>query len=76
MLQLLLAILIGLAPAPVAAQDPVKVSPRDYKVEIENDWVRVLRVKRAIRHADVAGPRDAGDAGMEPESRGGGRSPV
>ena len=47
MLQLLLAILIGLAPAPVAAQDPVKVSPKDYKVEIENDRVRVLRVKWA-----------------------------
>ena len=46
MLQVLLAILIGLAPAPVAAQDPVKVSPKDYKLEIENDWVRVLRVKR------------------------------
>ena len=45
MLQLLLAILIGLSPAPVAAQDTVKVSPNDYKVEIENDWVRVLRVK-------------------------------
>ena len=27
-----------------AAQDPVKLSP-DYKVEIDNAWVRVLRVK-------------------------------
>ena len=46
MFQLLLAILIGLAPAPVAAQDPAKISPKDNKVEIENAWVRVLRVKR------------------------------
>jgi quercetin dioxygenase-like cupin family protein len=29
----------------VGAQDRVQVSP-DYKAEIENDWVRVLRVKR------------------------------
>jgi len=28
-----------------AAQDPVKVDPAAYKVEIENQWVRVLRVK-------------------------------
>lgn len=30
-----------------AAQDPVKVSPAEVKVEVENDLVRVLRVKRA-----------------------------
>jgi quercetin dioxygenase-like cupin family protein len=30
----------------VAAQDPVLVSP-DYKPEIDNNWVRVLRVKRS-----------------------------
>lgn len=32
----------------VAAQDPVQVSP-DYRAEIENNWVRVLRVKRGPR---------------------------
>jgi quercetin dioxygenase-like cupin family protein len=30
-----------------AAQDPVKLSPAEVKVEVENDLVRVLRVKRA-----------------------------
>lgn len=29
---------------PVSAQDPVKVDPKHYKVEFENDDVRVLRV--------------------------------
>jgi beta-alanine degradation protein BauB len=44
MLQRLLMIAIGIA-ALAAAQDPVQVSP-DYKAVIENNWVRVLRVKR------------------------------
>jgi beta-alanine degradation protein BauB len=44
MLQRLLMMGIGLA-ALVPAQDPVLVSP-DYKAEIENNWVRVLRVNR------------------------------
>ena len=44
MLRRLLTICLGFA-AMLLAQDPVKVSP-DYKVEIENKWVRVLRVKR------------------------------
>jgi len=39
-----LTIGIGFA-ALAAAQDPVQASP-DYKAEIENNWVRVLRVKR------------------------------
>ncbi len=29
----------------VVAQDPVKVDPKHYKVEVENDQVRVLRIK-------------------------------
>ncbi len=29
----------------VIAQDPVKVDPKHYKVEMENDQVRVLRIK-------------------------------
>ncbi|MBO0858258.1 MAG: hypothetical protein J2P21_07320 [Chloracidobacterium sp.] len=37
-----LAILILLA-----AQDPVKVAPQAYKLDFENDWVRVLRVHYA-----------------------------
>jgi beta-alanine degradation protein BauB len=44
MLERLFAIGLGCA-AIVAAQDPMQVSP-DYKAEIENNWVRVLRVKR------------------------------
>ena len=35
-----------------AAQDPVKLSP-DYKVEIDNAWVRVLRVQHPP-HAKIA----------------------
>lgn len=35
------------------AQDVVKVNPADYRVEIDNAWVRVLRVKHAP-HAKVA----------------------
>jgi hypothetical protein len=44
MLQRLSMIGIGFAVL-AAAQDPVQVSP-DYKAEIENNWVRVLRVTR------------------------------
>lgn len=39
----LVAVSIGLA-VPTLAQDPVKVDPKHYKVELENDQVRVLRV--------------------------------
>jgi quercetin dioxygenase-like cupin family protein len=42
-----------------AAQDPVQVSP-DYKAEVENDWVRVLRVKR--------GPHDKAPMHQHPAS--------
>jgi quercetin dioxygenase-like cupin family protein len=34
-----------LSAAATRAQDPVKVDPKHYKVEFENDQVRVLRVK-------------------------------
>jgi uncharacterized RmlC-like cupin family protein len=47
----LLAVAIGLA-AQAAAQDPVELSA-GYKVEIDNNWVRVLRVNRG-GHAKVA----------------------
>jgi beta-alanine degradation protein BauB len=39
------AVLIGFA-STAAAQDPVAVSPRQYKLEIENTWVRVIRVSQ------------------------------
>ncbi|MBV8843454.1 MAG: hypothetical protein JO307_11650 [Bryobacterales bacterium] len=38
---------------PALAQDVVKTNPADYKVELENQWVRVLRVKHAP-HAKTA----------------------
>lgn len=38
--------LLVLAASAAFAQDPVKVSPSEYKVEHENDLVRVVRVKR------------------------------
>ncbi len=37
----------------MSAQDVVKISPADYKIEIDNQWVRVLRVKHA-GHAKIA----------------------
>jgi beta-alanine degradation protein BauB len=39
---LLFAALLGFAALPAAAQDPVKVDPKHYKVEFENAQVRVL----------------------------------
>src|SRR5690242_19506355 len=36
---------MGLAAGILAAQDVVTVSPANYKVEIENNWVRVLRAR-------------------------------
>lgn len=40
-------ILAALASATVWAQDPVKTLPETYKVQFENEWVRVLRVHLA-----------------------------
>ena len=46
MRRLLLAVaLLGLRAPIAAAQDPIAVSPKTYTIEIENTWVRVLRVK-------------------------------
>lgn len=36
--------LLAVAAAPVMAQDAVKVDPKHYKVEFENEQVRVLRI--------------------------------
>jgi hypothetical protein len=43
-----LAIIILLA-MPAMAQDPVKVAPQAYKLDFENDWVKVLRVHYAAK---------------------------
>ena len=46
MTRILVSLLFLLILAPVAlAQDPVKVDATHYKVEFENDQVRVLRIK-------------------------------
>jgi quercetin dioxygenase-like cupin family protein len=42
---LLPALMLALATTVVRAQDPVKVDPKHYKVEFENDQVRVLRIQ-------------------------------
>jgi quercetin dioxygenase-like cupin family protein len=48
------------APKPkMEAQDPVKVDPKHYKVELENEKVRVLRVnyrahEKSVMHAHPA----------------------
>jgi quercetin dioxygenase-like cupin family protein len=39
--------------APALAQDPVKVDAKHYKVEFENDQVRVLRIKYAPHEKSV-----------------------
>jgi hypothetical protein len=43
-----LAIIILLA-ASASAQDPVKVAPEAYKLDFENEWVKVLRVHYAAK---------------------------
>jgi quercetin dioxygenase-like cupin family protein len=48
----LISFLAALAAVSAWAQDPVQLSP-DYKVEIDNAWVRVLRVKHPP-HAKIA----------------------
>jgi len=49
-----------LAEKPAMAQDPVKVDPKHYKVEFENDQVRVLRItygphEKSVMHDHPAG---------------------
>ena len=43
---LLSATLLALSAATAAAQDPVTVNPKNFAVEIDNTWVRVLRLKQ------------------------------
>ena len=38
------ALFLFVAAVPAFAQDPVKVDPKHYKLEFENDQVRVLRI--------------------------------
>ena len=45
-LTLRIGIFAACAGSCVLAQDPLQVSPGQYKLEIENTWVRVMRVKR------------------------------
>jgi len=44
---LLMALAFVVATSVAQAQDPVKVDPKHYKVEFENDQVRVLHIKYA-----------------------------
>lgn len=44
---------LGLAASAGSAQDPVKVDPKHYKVESENDQVRVLRIKYGPKEKSV-----------------------
>src|ERR1700732_4892986 len=40
-------LLIAAATFPAAAQNPYKVSPKNYRLEFENDWVSVSRAMLA-----------------------------
>lgn len=44
MSRILLSCALSLAALPAVAQDPTKVDPQHYKVESENEQVRVLRI--------------------------------
>jgi quercetin dioxygenase-like cupin family protein len=39
-----IVLLLAVAAGPATAQDAVKVDPKHYKVEFENDQIRVLRI--------------------------------
>ena len=59
---LMLAAIVGwvFAASIARAQDPVKVDPKHYTVEFENDTVRVLRIhyapgEKSVMHAHPAG---------------------
>jgi quercetin dioxygenase-like cupin family protein len=47
------ALLLAAAAVPARAQDPVKVDPKHYKVEFENDQVRVLHVTYGAHEKSV-----------------------
>jgi quercetin dioxygenase-like cupin family protein len=53
-ISVLLAVLaLALVTTPARAQDPVKVDPKHYKVEFENDQVRVLRIHYGVGEKSV-----------------------
>ena len=53
-ISVLLAVLaLALVTTPGRAQDPVKVDPKHYKVEFENDQVRVLRIHYGVGEKSV-----------------------
>lgn len=59
MRQLLLMLLVAMCATPAYAQDPTKVDAKHYKVEFENDQVRVLRItygpgEKSVMHAHPA----------------------
>lgn len=56
-------------PQPVSA-DPVKVDPKHYKVELENDRLRVLRITYGPREKSVMHSHPDGLAVFLTESRG------
>jgi quercetin dioxygenase-like cupin family protein len=48
-----MAAFLAAAAVPARAQDPLKVDPKHYKVEFENDQVRVLRVTYGAHEKSV-----------------------
>ncbi len=61
---------LGLAASAGSAQDPVKVDPKHYKVEFENDQVRVLRIKYGPKEKSVMHEHPAAVAVFLTESSG------
>jgi quercetin dioxygenase-like cupin family protein len=48
-----MALALAVMAVPARAQDPVKVDPKHYKVEFENDQVRILRVTYGAHEKSV-----------------------
>ena len=59
---LLIVALVILRSAPALAQDAAKVDPKHYKVEFENERMRVLRVNYGPREKSVMHSHPAGVA--------------
>jgi len=62
--------LVVMFAAPALAQDPVKVDPKHYKVELENEHVRVLRITYAPHEKSVMHEHPANVAIFLTEGRG------
>tara|TARA_R110000868_G_scaffold1389_9_gene10730 strand:+ start:3341 stop:3739 length:399 start_codon:yes stop_codon:yes gene_type:complete len=55
-----LVIMLLIAPTKASAQDAVKVDPKHYSIEFENDEIRVLRIKygpgeKSVMHGHARG---------------------